>query len=254
MKCKKCGAELPAGAKFCDICGTKIVRETYEQRAAREAGERNRARKKRMIIRAAIGAGILVLLFILWHVFWYNDIPHDPNIYRMSNKVSAEQYAKISEGLTYEQVKEELGKGAKYTSFGNVSNGFTSYVWPGEYIDKSLLYAEVTVYIDHGTNKVDQYSERNVIDGKEIYENLTKERKSMTKKKKEEIEATIKPGMTYEQVVDFLGTGGILKESESNSDGNEQKTYDWTYYDENYYKTDFTIYFNKGKVRELYMI
>lgn len=254
MKCKQCGAELPAGAKFCDICGTKIVRETYEQRARREAGERTRARKKRIIIRSAIGAAIFVLLIILWHLFWYKDIQHDPNIYRMSNKVSAEQYAKINEDLTYEQVKEELGRGAKYSSFGNASSGFTSYVWPGEYIDKSLLYAEVTVYIDHKSKKVDQFSERNVIDGKEIYENLSKDKRSMTKKKKEEIEATIKPGMTYEEVVDFLGTGGILKESESNSDGNEQKTYDWTYYDEYDYESDFTIYFDKGKVRDIYLI
>ena len=75
----------------------------------------------------------------------------------------------------------------------------------------------------------------------------------MTKKKKAEIEAAIKPGMTYEQVVDFLGVEGILKESSSNSDGNLEKTYDWTYYDEDYYKSDFTIYFDKGKVRDIYI-
>ena len=27
MICKNCGSEIPASAKFCDVCGTPVVRE-----------------------------------------------------------------------------------------------------------------------------------------------------------------------------------------------------------------------------------
>lgn len=251
MKCKKCGAELPAHVKYCDICGTRIHRETYEQRAARETRERAKAKKTRFIRRIVIAACALILAIVAWSLFWVKDIYFDPDLYHKSNRVSAEEYAKISKGLTYKQIKDELGKGYKDGVFGNAFWGYTSYVWPGEYIDKGLLYSEVKVFIDTKTKKCDHYSERNVVDGEEIYENLSKDKKSMTKKKKEEIKAAVKPGMTYEQVTDFLGTKGILKESSSNSDGNVEKTYDWTYYDEYYYKSDFTIFFDKGRVRDI---
>ena len=252
MKCKKCGAELPVSAKYCDICGTKVIRETYEQRAARETQERAKAKKKRRIRRIVIGAGVLILVVVAWNLLWTKSINLDPDLYSKSNRVSAEEYAKLTKGLTYKQVKDELGKGYKDGVFGNAFWGYTSYVWPGEYIDKGLLYAEVNVFIDTNTKKCDQYSERNVIDGKEIYENLSNGKKAMTKKKKEDIEA-IKPGTSYEQVVDLLGIEGILIESESNSDGNVEKTYTWHYYDEYYYKQEATIYFDKGKVRDVYV-
>ncbi len=252
MKCKKCGADLPAHAKYCDICGTKILRETYEQRAARETQERAKAKKRRFIRRIVIAACVLILAVVAWNMFWVKDLYFEPDIYHKSNRVSAEEYANISEGLTYEQIKDELGKGYKDGVFGNAFWGYTSYVWPGEYIDKGLLYSEVNVFIDTKTKKCDHFSERNVIDGEEIYENLSKEKKAKTKKTKAEIEAAVKPGMSYEQVVAFLGVEGILKDSSSNSDGNLEKTYDWTYNDE-YYDSDFTIYFDKGKVRDLYI-
>ena len=252
MKCKKCGAQLPVSAKYCDICGTKVIRETYEQRAARETQERAKATKRRKIRRIVIVACILALAISAWALLWPKNIDFNPDLYSKSNKVSAEQYAKISKGMTYKQIRDELGRGYNDGSFGNAFWGSKYYIWPGEYIDKGLLYSEVRVFIDKENKKCDHLSERNVIDGEEIFENLSNDRKAMTKKKKEDIEA-IKPGTTYEQVVDLLGIEGVLVESESNSEGNVEKTYKWHYYDEYYYKQEATIYFDKGKVRDVYV-
>ena len=66
MKCKKCGAKLPDDAKFCDICGTSVIWETYEERDAREAKERETDRKRRIIRRLATAACIVAILFVMW--------------------------------------------------------------------------------------------------------------------------------------------------------------------------------------------
>lgn len=248
MKCKKCGAKLPDEAKFCDICGAAVIRETYEERDARETKEREADRKKRIIKRIAIAAGIVVVLIIMWELLFPKDAYYDPNLYGKMNRVSAEEYSRLSVGLSFKQVRSLLGRGYKYSKYGNVViGGEYTYVWPGEYIEERLMDSEVKVIFNNRSHKVSTFSEHNVIDGKEIYENLSNGRRALSRRTREDIES-IQEGMSYEELVNFMGMDGILVDSASNSDGSEEKEYVWHLYDDNYEKCKMTAHFFKGKL------
>ena len=251
MKCSKCGSELIPGAQFCDICGATVVNETYEEREAREAEERAYDKKKRIIKAVVIAVVAIVALYKILQLIWPADIFYDPDLYGKLNRVTAEEYLTLSEGLSFNQVRRRLGRGYKYSRYGNVFiGGEHTYVWPGKYIERRLMYSEVMIRFDNRTNKVTAYSENNVIDGKEIYENLSNGRKAITKRTKEEIGA-LRDGQTYEEIAAFLGIEGILINSKSSSDGNDEKTYEWHYYGDDYDKAKITMTFFKGKASDI---
>ena len=251
MKCKKCGAKLPDDAKFCDICGTSVIRETYEERDARETKERETDRKRRIIRRLATAACIVAILFVMWELLFPKDENYNPNLYAKMNRVSAEEYSKLSVGFTFKQVKSLLGRGYKYSKYGNVVvGGEYTYIWPGEYIEERLMDSEVKVKFNNRNHKVSTFSEHNVTDGREIYENLKNGRKALSKRTREDIES-IKDGISYEELARFMGVDGILVDSASNSDGSEEKEYIWHFYDSDYAKTKVTARFFKGKLSEI---
>lgn len=254
MKCKKCGAEIPSNAKYCDICGAKVVRQTYRQRAAEDSRAREKARKKQRLTRVVIAAAAVIAVCAFWRIIVPVDIHRDPNLYLRGNRVTAEEYGKLSEGMTYKQVRKIIGRGALKTSLGTRSIGATYYVWPGEYIDRKLQFeASVTVDIDHSTKKVAKITEQNVIDGEEIHANLTSGRKAMTERTEDELDSGIKKGMSYGQVAGFLGIDGLLCESSSDSDGEFTRVYEWYYYNWIGDKAEIHISFKNGKADYIYI-
>lgn len=253
MKCEKCGAELPANAKFCDLCGAKVFRETYEERAAREAAEREKEHRKKLTRKITVASVLLILIAAAWSLFWPRDRHYAPDIYSLKDPVTAEEYGMLYKGMTYKQVTDTIGKGARESRWGNVLSGFDIYIWPGEFLDKGVLYSEVSVYIDRRSKKVDMFSESNVVNGKEIHDNLSGSKKAVTRRTREEIEA-MESGLTYQDVADFMGAEGILTESESNSNGNNEKTYVWYIYDEYGSSTGVYVNLSKNKVSDINII
>lgn len=251
MKCEKCGTELPYGAKYCDICGAAVKRETYEERDAREAKERETDRKRRRVKRIASLMVIVAVIIAAWNILLPKDKNYNPDLYTKLNRVSAENYSKLSEGLKPMQVWALLGKGYKYGEYGNkVVGGESTYIWPGEYIEDRLMYSEVKVIFDNRSSKVSGFSENNVIDGKEIYANLKNGRKAISRRTKEDIDS-IQKDQSYEEFASFMGIDGILIDSKSNSDGSVEKEYVWHFYGEDYGKTKVTAHFFKGRLSEM---
>lgn len=248
MKCEKCGAALPVNAKFCDQCGAKIYRETYKERTAREAREREKARKKKLAAKISAAVVMLILIISVWNIFIPHNREYDPDLYSIKNSVTAAEYGRLSEGMTYDQITDIIGEGAKASSWGTPFDGFVIYQWPGEYLEEGGLYSDLKIYVDRTTKKADLMSEINIVDGEVVRDNLAETKKAVSERTAEDVRINIGYGATYREVADFMGIDGLLTNSESNSRGNDNKTFTWNVDDGYDSTTKVDIHFENNKV------
>lgn len=102
-----------------------------------------------------IPSGCIFLAFNDNNEAYQGDLDYDP--YKTKSKVKAtkEQYDKIQDGMTYEQVKEILGSDGRFVSNNEVeSGGLEVYEWQGKNIGGSKVY--YTVYFENGVVSVER--------------------------------------------------------------------------------------------------
>ena len=222
MKCKNCGAKLPIDAKFCDVCGHPVERQTYKQKAEQDAAKRRAAKIRLMIIVPIVLICIAFAGYKLWDIYWFKNIHFEPNYGNMRTRVTLDEYNKLELGMTYKEACKVVGGRGKIESIvGNAKSGMRSYIWAGEYADvKNSFYSEVSITIDNRTKRIDSIHEYNLIDAEELLANHNNNTEIQYKKY-----GKIEIGMTLKEVEDLLGTKGVLHYSSSTkANNNETKT------------------------------
>ena len=258
MKCTHCGAELPVGVKFCDICGQPVKRLTYEERAELDSAYRARTKKRAIIAVCTAALVICFALFMIWKNFIHmKSIQYDPNLYDMTVNVSAKEFNKLEIGMTYDRVCKIVGgEGAKYSEFGNLSYGTVTYIWPGEYLSGDTD-ASVEISFNNKSKRASWISEKNIADGKEVNESATGRRVAVIQKPISEI-SPLEEGMTYDEIVEILGCEGKLHYSicvvDSSYERNTTKYYTWEVPpDENgFVSSPIQIYFTDDVADSIY--
>ena len=214
MKCKHCGANLPSDAKFCDICGTPIKRQSFAEKESINAKKRKQSAKMQKIGLLAAAAGVVLLIVTLWYLFYPKVIQFDPNLYNMKVKVSEEELEQIEIGMTYDEICDIVGgRGKLEEIFGGAINGAKTYAWAGEAMDKQFLYSSLQVSFDNRTKKADWIKARSIKNSDKIYTGY--DTSTAGKTIIEDVKnPPIKDGMTYEEVVKALGREGLLLETD----------------------------------------
>lgn len=229
MICKNCGAEIPASAKFCDICGTPVVREV---------GTRVKKEKVRVNWKLLIPILGLISLLVVGPLMISHSIQKE-NEQRTEKTVSArvtpEQFNEIEIGMDYGEVKNIVGsEGVKSYHDSRV----VEFTWPGEYHDKlDATDPKLRVSFNKSTGLAETIEEINILDGKEIYENEKSNKEAVTKLTRKEL-GTIPGEASYETICEMLGCEGVLTYSMSSNEGT-YKVYEWRYLskEDNEYKT-----------------
>ena len=230
MICKNCGSEIPASAKFCDVCGTPVVREI----GTRVQKKKKKVNRKLM----ALLAGLIILLIAIPIAVSYS-VQHQPSDDNkqpaVSARVTPEQFNQIEKGMTYDEIKTICGSEGVKTYHDSRT---VEYTWPGEYHDKlETTDPKLRITFSKSTKTAERIEETNILDGAEIYENERSHKDAVTTLSREEI-SNIPGGSSYESVCNLLGCEGILTYSMS-TDSSTYKTYEWRYLSEegNMYKT-----------------
>ena len=235
MKCRKCGHEIPATARYCDNCGelvvikNKKIKKKKEKRPSKWTAM-SRVEKVRMVLL------ITYLIAFFSFVFYVNYIgkikeTEEAAIARLPMRVTSEQYSELRTGMTYGDVTELFdGEGAR------VQKTFSEqkYAWPGAYLEEIVEaygydYTKapiVYVYFDRNNDTVIRFEEKNVVDGGEM--NRPMERDVKIDIGEDELES-IEKGISYEEVVRIIGKEGKLLDSRSGNDSFQTKTYMWEY-------------------------
>ena len=229
MICKNCGAEIPASAKFCDICGTPVVREV---------GTRVKKEKVRVNWKLLIPILGLISLLVVGPLMISHSIQKE-HAQRTEKTVSArvtpEQFNEIEIGMDYGEVKNIVGsEGVKSYHDSRV----VEFTWPGEYHDKlDATDPKLRVSFNKSTGLAETIEEINILDGKEIYENEKSNKEAVTKLTRKEL-GTIPGEASYETICEMLGCEGVLTYSMSSNEGT-YKVYEWRYLskEDNEYKT-----------------
>lgn len=231
MKCRNCGANLPANAKFCDACGEPVVRQSFAEKERRNAKKRKETEKKQKIGIIAAAVGILLLLALVWYFFFPKMIHFNPNLNNMSVKVSEEEFEKIEIGMTYDEVCEIVGgKGKLYELFGRGIDGNTYYAWPGDANKKNSFHSHMTVSFNNRTKKADWIDADNIKDVDKIYKGDQLWDYAGETIVDDVENPPIKNGMTYEEVVKALGREGVLIETSYVKDNIYDDKYQQQYY------------------------
>lgn len=233
-KCNNCGAEIPRGAAYCDICGARDfivpeVKSTEErQRKARRKSERKQLRRK--IIKkvlAAIGIGYVILVVIALIAGYISDTQFERreklrDLSGWETVVTKENFEKLEVGMSYDEIVEIVGGPGKKIEEDKYK---IRYAWPGEYyVDQRHGLFTVDFYkYNYNEDKdfipADSIDEDSILDGAEVYETYKLYSEGRYTEidtpivKKEQVEK-ITEGMTYEMVTEILGEGKLY-ESES---------------------------------------
>ena len=273
-KCKKCGADIPVNAVYCDICGEAVSRRREKkQEKAKAKTVRRRAPKQKSFkdYMAMIGTAVVVVVVIITIIgliggyiseLEYKQYQKRIDLSDWEETITPEEFEKIKIGMTYEEVKEAVGGDGKLIGDEKY---WIEYRWPGEYyVDPYQGCVEVRfdthTYGDlKGTPPtVESIQEKEVVHGKETFETakLMKDydysdlgTEYVTRSQLSKIEA----GMTYEQVCEVLETEGrhyrsSCRKTESRTDQRDEyvwkcKRGDW----DDYYSQSF----EDGVVKEL---
>lgn len=226
IRCKHCGASLPINADFCDVCGQKVERQTYRQKASQDAQKRLQTKKRLKVFVPIVLLCIIFVGYKIWDAFWFKNIILNPNYQYMLTKVSVEEYKKINVGMTYKEACKTIGgKGKLRLIAGYAKEGAKGYIWPGEFIEKDNMDSSFDVMVDNSTKKIIMIRERNLVDGAEVLENIKAEKESHYIQRNK-----IEKGMTRNEVVELLGSDGVLDNSSSIKDGSGEvvrKRYKW---------------------------
>ena len=239
MNCKYCGTELPATAKYCDVCGAKVERETGT-RVKKKALKRKFSWK--LAILPAMAVIFLIGAAIASHTNsgYYSYQDEAEKFQKMSSRVTVTVFDKIEKGMTYNDVVKIIGEDGIKSYHGT---GFTEYSWPGEYYGKiDSLDPKLILAFDDDTDTVENIEEINIVDGKEIYENEKSHREAKTSLSEEEIQ-NIPEAASYETVCEIMGCEGVLVTS-MQSYGSVHKSYCWRYLDDNQYKEAYLSFTN----------
>ena len=240
--CKKCGAEIPESAAYCDICGAPCskrlrVREisgSGESAKGKAAGDKaksakNRERRRVILRRILLAFGIVFGLLVVFAVVSerISDIRYEKRQQRhdltgWETMITPEAYEQIDIGMTYEEVRDIVGGEGKKTEEDEYA---VTYAWPGEYyMDqyKGLVSVEFRKdrYSDDGTSapSVDMIEEDSVVNGREIYETDRK----IEAQRYSDLDTPVvtkaqvgqlSEGMSYEQVCEIFGGEGELHRS-----------------------------------------
>lgn len=229
MICKNCGAEIPASAKFCDVCGTPVIREV----GTRVKKEKVRVNWKLLIpILGLISLLIVGPLMISHSIQKENEQKTEKTV---SARVTPEQFNEIEIGMDYGEVKNIVGsEGVKSYHDSRV----VEFTWPGEYHGKlDATDPKLRVSFNKSTGLAETIEEVNILDGKEIYENEKSNKEAVTKLTRQEL-GTIPGEASYETICEMLGCDGVLTYSMSSNEGT-YKIYEWRYLskEDNEYKT-----------------
>ena len=229
MVCKNCGSEIPASAKFCDVCGTPVVREV---------GTRVKKEKVRVNWKLLVPIFGLIALLVVGPLMISRSVQQEYEQEHTQQTVSArvtpDQFNQIEKGMSYSQVKAIVGsEGVKTYHDGRI----IEYTWPGEYHDKIEMDPKLRITFDKSTGQAETIEEVNILDGAEIYENERTNKEAVTKLTKKEL-GTIPGEASYEIVCEMLGCEGVITYSMSSTDGT-YKVYEWRYLskEDNEYRT-----------------
>lgn len=208
FRCAKCGALLPYGAKFCDVCGEacdSVEHIKFE-------------RRKRMIPVLIVSA--LLALFLFYRIYILiagTKAVEDTSLTEVEDTITPDEYNSIELGMNLEQVEDIIGcKGKEIYD--------SSYNWPGEYYDPEDpwdFYAQMRF----NEGKLTEKKEYDILDGEEISKVREIAEKDPGKLDAPFVTARqlkqLEEGMPYEEVISILGGEGQLFSSESQ---------DWTVY------------------------
>ena len=235
--CKKCGAEIPKSAAYCDICGElcskRLEVRTFSEaeksgkgKPVREKSAKSKERRKVIFRRILCGIGIAFGLLIVVAVVeqHISEVRYEKRMQRhdltgWETVITPEAYGQLDIGMTYEEVRDIVGGDGKVTDEDDYS---IIYAWPGEYYSeqhKCLVSVEFEKdrYADDGISPpvVDAIDEESVVNGKEIYETDRKIEDSRysdidTPVVTKEQVLKLNEGMSYEQVCGIFGGEGEL--------------------------------------------
>lgn len=235
MKCRKCGYEIPANARYCDNCGelvvikNKQIKKKKEKRPSKWAAM-SRGEKISKVLLFTYLIAFFSFCFYVTHVD-KNKETEEEAVARLPMRVTSKQYSELGIGMTYDEVTELFGgEGLRVqTTFNELK-----YAWPGAYLEEIVEayrydYTKTPiayVYFDRMSDIVLRFEEINVVNGGEM--NKLMERDVKIDIGEDELKS-IEKGISYEEAVKIIGKEGKLIDSRSSNDSPQKKTYMWEY-------------------------
>lgn len=147
MYCKKCGKELSEGAAFCDKCGTP---QAEEATALPNKQKKPKKKKKGLIAVIAVIAFLFVIALI---AIGSGDGSVDGSSETSENTtegeyITYEEYEKIQNGMTYDEVVKIIGCEGRVASSSTVGDITTvSYNWSSKDMG-GVTYGATVAFID----------------------------------------------------------------------------------------------------------
>lgn len=233
MTCVKCGTELPENAKFCDNCGSRVDRKKayYD---VREQKDKQRALYFKIAILILIPV-LASIAFVIGSISngsanKSNNKSEITSLWDVKAEADAEKYNSLEYDMNYEQVLEIMG-GQGALIYGAEEDPVVELAWPGKEWAEDYWREkpQILVGINPFTDKVVHIEEVNVLDWDTVKENCNKyPDRETTSFEKEDLDK-IQEGVSYEEIVDMLGSEGMLVNSKSTKEGSTDKTFLWVY-------------------------
>ena len=203
IRCSKCGAPLPYGAKFCDICGEPC-----------DSVEHLKFEKRRRTIVVLAVSAVLVFVTVSRMLISISGTKANRtySLADVKDQITIEEYNSIELGMSKEEVVSIIGCEGKEVYDRN-------YRWPGIYYDDERRHQSYAEMDFNEEGELTKKEEQDILEAEEIQktralipDNAAKiESPLVTARQLERLE----DGMEYNEVVSILGGEGMLISSSS---------------------------------------